>query len=823
MRNRRWIGVAFAAVAAGGALLWHLTAQGAEEEGLRDPRRAPTSRESAASRGAPMPSSVSADHARSSVSNSDSTATADRARLRVLLAGGAPALGARVILYDGIQFLEKQNCDGLGEVAFASVPPTALILVERPNATPSQAAWAELPLEGDGGQAARTLRLPRGAHLSGVLTVDGAAPGEPIRIGFVPNRALPELELIPSQVLVAAGTWVGGRRPLETATTPEGFFEFLDLPENCSGLLQIPHCYTFAGLDGETRSTHVERPQEGMRLALERLPVLAGRLVEEGTGRPVRDTLQIDIRGPGGRTLSGSSSEDGTFQFCVPKLSAPAGAGSAPPNATYSLQVSADRSAKKVLLDREVEVKGIVNLGDILVPAMRQIEVEVLDRAGAAIPGAFVRIDRELGGPTDANGLARITCSAASGEAIVGAVGYRRARLSIANAVSGPIRAVLDASTVFKVMVESATDSPLNDLRLRLSAKAPLFEGGATRHDDAEVRAGAALQGTSALLEGGCWVDTPVAVAREVIFNGLQPGLLIELELWTAMGEPVARGEVTLRVEERKSERLRVEGRSVTLRGVVLDERGDPIPRAQVRAKRSQEDHESLWFTADLKGRFSLGPFFGTEAKLLVRKDGYAGALAHVPLDAARSEEVRITLHKGREIVLKLVEEDGTPVKSDSAVLMLEGSPAIPASRRGEHLVFVGVGPGRGLIHVNYAGAPLISNVEPLQSECQIVVPKTGKVDIRWRASVTKESTLQIRLHRKDADPPALILLHVPEADLASGSGAMATQRIVQGRYAVTLVNIVPALGSGFHENVIAQAEIEVLAAKTNTLELSSR
>ncbi|MEW6073969.1 MAG: hypothetical protein AB1726_15415 [Planctomycetota bacterium] len=139
--------------------------------------------------------------------------------LEIRLAGGGPAAGARVALFDAGEVLSAGAADAGGRVALRAPEAGCEVAVFHPEAPLRRQAIAA--------RAAREkIALAPGAAVAGWIVVDGAEPGEETPLQFLPKWYAPDF--LPKSVWTALETEPGGvrgcgtrwRRPAGRSSSP---------------------------------------------------------------------------------------------------------------------------------------------------------------------------------------------------------------------------------------------------------------------------------------------------------------------------------------------------------------------------------------------------------------------------------------------------------------------------------------------------------------------------------------------------------------------------------------------------------------------------
>ena len=170
------------------------------------------------------------------------------------------------------------------------------------------------------------------SSVAGRLRIDGAPPGEPVRLALE-QRPGPD----PSR-----GTRAVFQDPRSRimGSDPSGLFRFTGLSPDWSGALYVPRGYRAEHSNAETStnrtSIRLDEPRDDLVLDLVRLPHLVGRIVGSPGRSPNaraevwRITFSRERETRGRRPLDGTVGRDGRFKIVLeePELAMLSGGGS---------------------------------------------------------------------------------------------------------------------------------------------------------------------------------------------------------------------------------------------------------------------------------------------------------------------------------------------------------------------------------------------------------------------------------------------------------------------------------------------------------------
>ena len=462
---------------------------------------------------------------------------------------------------------------------------------------------------------------------------------------------------------------------------------------------------------------HLRAPAEGLEVALARTLGLEG--VVRAAGRPAPETL-VEIAGPGGRKET-HAGPDGAFSF--PSL----------PEGTYALRAGRDDEAAYL---EQVQVAGGARSGVLAVelkPAAR-VEGRVRDGAGQPVvtatvtlveapfgplgrtahtgldgafafrgvaPGAYLlsaRADGHYGGaarPVEVgkSGVTRAELTLLRGAVIEGLVVDERGR-PVAGASLEVAGEALDGAPIAVTAAQATVADPAG--RLEASGELGILRGPIPFPPAAPLPLTPSTVGTAT---AGGFISDKRGAFR---LSGLPPGRLVVTAAHPAYAraasEPLeARPGATL------STRITLRsGQSV--RGRVVDDRGAPVPGAELAADGN------VLTVSDAKGEFTLEHVTGP-LSLEARAPGYVTARRTVAPDESAPIELQLAHAEGR-LAGVVVDDRGTPLSGARVEAQAATAPpkTTVTDRAGAfRLDGLAAGPYRVIVrHSDYA--PLVSD-----------------------------------------------------------------------------------------------------------------
>ena len=478
--------------------------------------------------------------------------------LRVLEASGSPVGGAHVLaLSDDGHILARLRTGPDGRIRGKSPEGIRRWLV---------AARARPPVLAAAEQGVQEVRLRDGAHLVGLVRVDGEIPSEPLQLTVhVSDPWFPADKLAPATMEALHELGFSDRR-FPATTFDQGGIAFSGLQRDSVVIVYFPDGYVRRATRQDFRK--VEVPAQAPTFDLLRLPRVRGRIVG-ADGKGVADA-QIEIHyetaGGGEGGLGTTANEDGSFDLFLDE-----------PDVSRVVLRVADAEGMGA---REIEAPAGIGpdreLGDLSLAPRREVVLRVLGPDGKPVAGAVGGSEEgALSERSGADGLVRLSVGEGAARVHVAALGLGPAPVEVDGGADGPVDVHLRKSAVLTIrpsLPKGATGKWV--LRVRgpievLGGDGP--DGAST--PDAVAAALAAAAGATRVLgissgPNGVIAQFTVDAANPepVVVSGVRPNTEVRLTLLDpeqarrrAVTDPRAATAVTLASGERREVSLAAE------------------------------------------------------------------------------------------------------------------------------------------------------------------------------------------------------------------------------------------------------------------------
>lgn len=810
-----------------------LISQAGGERGPDESSRGPTA---AVERTAPPP--VAADAAKSPAPSEDETrkpveAGASAAdvplEVRLLTIDGGALEGAEVFILSGNELREVRSTDAEGSAMFAGRDAGGFLVASVPKRPPAVRAVDAL-------RGSYEMVLTSGSALSGWLTEDGEAPGEPVILRL---RSLgdPLAALDEGLRDLLAGRGVAGGR-LEVVTGAAGAFRIEGLPSDWSGRLGLPatHWFVEAPPEGSLEESggwlSLRQAAEGLALRTTRLPSVRGRIVCAETGEPLGNVgVMVWAQFTDGtQTPQSGSRADAEGRFIRGLFPTSSDRhlswreSSARP-AIQRVRVIADAGGGH--LGRELrfstgDIGPDGDLGDIPLERGADLHFLVVDEAGQPIEGALV-VAGALSEPTDAAGRTLLRgIHPAVDSVLVGSPFHQIQSFPPSGrgrSPEDPARIVLQAGNRLELVLVSAGGLGTASMRVTFECVQALFEGDKPWTSTWLHRRFATGEFDSATWgDWGGRLEYRADAQGCVTLVSLRPDAILDVEVQGAMERPILRRRLrgpasgqTLRHE------LAVEAWPFDLQVRVRDEVGQPL--AGVRLYLRDDDG---WISAATgsDGYATFEDLLASpgRARLEASLAGYAPVLVEGLNLAPDARLPDLVLQRGLEVRVRVVDEAGAPIPVSAVTARAPGHPPM----RSQHLesgveVLRDLPPGRVLLEAEYGFRLYSQEHDALIPEATITLPVHGTLELL--ASV---EALQLEEDRPVARIPSLDGPEGP-ADLSfriDGDLGVATTPLIPGRYRIHLERIRWFEGERRPERLEGDWEVEIGPGRTTVLRL---
>ena len=507
--------------------------------------------------------------------------------------------------------------------------PTAVPATEEPEKTVRMLLPPKVQLSPQPNPPAQT-NPGLGALLAGQILVDGKPPAEPL-------------------ILTAKAEGIS----LNATTGPRGIFHFEEITPGWSGKVLLPDGYWIEKASPgkilnveqdfrEQEGVELDSPSSQLLLEAKKFPVIKGRVVEKGSGKPV----------PGARAVGDAmgGNENNSFMYGFGATADEAGRFRAPllSSKVLWIEFSIERNPPEAgrfiipidptLLDRDLD------LGDVALPTTREIRFVVRDFDGNPVPGALTFVDRGVGGkggPTDPQGRGTLLLhdlKAAKME--VGAIGYKIVEIAIPQEIERPLEILLERSNLLEIHLRDVDGKLPWGLQPKIIFKNPLFyvsSASSTEEesDESVPPKGSYPQGLHSEAGASGFAfgyrnkdDRTIVVGLlgkndvTVLLSSLRPEVPFRIEFVDCLGFPAADLLISgLCTVEKRVEEVLVERKSRKLWGIVRDETGLPLANVTVEVSARLNSSKSL--STDREGGFLQPDLYAERVDLEIHKEGY--------------------------------------------------------------------------------------------------------------------------------------------------------------------------------------------------------
>ena len=524
--------------------------------------------------------------------------------------------------------------------------------------------------------------LRPGAVVSGWIVVDGGQPAESIPLSLHADSPYLNIEgeLGPRARELKVDRNTGYRA--NAWTGPDGSFRFDGLAAGWSGSLCLPPDYQFRDptlVEREWRpcSTYLDGPVEQLRIEVRKLLALTGRVVDHRGKRsiPVSSAeVSIEIRYPfaevpGRVTPRELTDSKGRFRLALEHPSVRGG---------VLYLTSPDRKLRRKIELEPREVLEDWDLGDVSLvdpETTSTVPLTVFDAQGSPILGAVAAMDlfSPISDPTGSDGRTSLRgVVPGSSTIVVYAVGYQVTTVPIPEQVPEEIEVTLPRGAVLELHFIAPDGEPTIKLQACLTAnRHPLREG---RPSPVSIlawkNAGCSPYSWTRLDDGS---ENLHVYARDanVIVNDLQPGLGLRLRVTGRFGELLQeRAIAPLGSEEWRTLDIVLTEAARVLRGRVLDQAGQPVPRAYVSVFWSPDGGaEGITRTegsgVGSDGSFTISGLYAPMVSFLVSADGYVDLWLEdyeLPTD---DTPVELRMTKGHDVLVRVLTWTGAPFRRE--------------------------------------------------------------------------------------------------------------------------------------------------------------
>ena len=670
--------------------------------------------------------------AASSAASGDSAAPL---RAVVVFADGTPAAGATVVAAAGDLVVDTQLTGADGVAPFSITGGRVELYVG--GATPRPQRFEIEPASGE-----HRLELPAGAFVGGVVLIDGVPPAEPIGLFLDSEDEDDEWPGIPERValrLESIDTFFDHRAGQRTTA---GRFLFGGLPPDWKGWIGFSAVYRLEEHDPYARFA-VERPATDLVLRLTWDAAVTGRVLRppvEPSAEPQpspRAEMTVTVSRDGGSFMrSGFRAEDdGRFRIPLRAESA----------AAVDLDIrDADDVGRLALNLTDIDPVQGRDLGDVVLLASQRVEFLVRDEGGRPLAGAVARAldaTNARSRPTDEDGRGSLAGILPDTTKLrIAALGFHSTDVALPQPPGTVVEVVLHRAPLLRIRVVGPDGAPAQRVRFRYHASTGPFEAdGAASAAPQQTSLGATTPISWGSNGDETWGRCMTDSAGLVVLSGLRPGVPLEVTLDDGFGSELRPTEtITLAPGEQRHVEWRIDAVARSLAVDVADERGQPIPGAEVTLLRKVGADTHSSGTGDSQkstnehGRALFTNLHVDSVAVQASKRGFATVWKRdVPVPTAGAV-VGLTMGAGRTVDLEVVDAQGQPRKVDG--LFVTDAPDNLAAEQIElgHYRFSEQPAGTVTIVARIDKREFTLRHDTSTSRARLVIPALGGLRARW-------------------------------------------------------------------------------------------
>jgi hypothetical protein len=671
-----------------------------------------------------------------------------RADYIVLDADGAPVAEAEFLLVESGRILLRGATDSLGQFSSADCADrSASLLVLAANSAPQV-------LEAPRAAGLHVLHMEHRWAVSGVVTVDGRRPGEPVPLTLDADRAGFNIGTALGLTWTAAGLESSLATELASTTSEGGTFSFRGLPVDWHGELKFSTQYQLKdrtlATDPWWTTMALEQPIEGLLVELVKPLRIVGRIVEVAGGNPVADAriypALVYADGSRSRYALDDARADDEGRFELTLVSGQVRGRSitiCPPN----------HLVERVIPIESGDLTTDLDLGDIPLRIGRgqlQLNVLVQDREGAPLEGARVSIpdaSGRTGAPTDVEGRTVIT-GLAEGYTLIRAlaVGYAIEEVqTFIGPEGGELVITMCADTLLRLRLLAPDGTMARSVGCAITTELYPFEQKNTARIMFSFREmGASLQQKINRGDGTTMMLYPTRKGingRPIVVSGIMPGLPMRLQFFsrrdTFLGE---RQLAPLMPQEQRDVDIVLDLVPRSLHVRVVDEYRNPLAQSRVGISFRNKDLGSGKTGSHARsvtenGEFEFKEIFARQVDLSADCDGYVPFRDRQCVVPTDESTVEIRLTRGRDVLVTIEDEAGSPLRADVGAKLDNGAVVIASGIKKGQCMLKGL-PDAPVIVTAVMGAASEVGAAQIrrrlgahESELRIVLPAVGRVE----------------------------------------------------------------------------------------------
>ena len=584
------------------------------------------------------------------------------------------------------------------------------------------------------------IELAAGERVAGVVLLASGGPAPDLELMLesdpsssqglsVPKAVFGELEAAWKDLSVNPGN----HERLVGRTDSQGRFAFRGLPQGWRGELFFWYsCRIESASEGtphfEPTYLLLDRATEDLQIVVALNPVLRGRVLDAASHIPESSVLlmaRLVFEEQSFPLVAGDTSDDeGRFAITLRRTDIQ----------QLALHVGTSPDAPAFLELSKPEIPADFDLGDLLLPRLRDVRFLLQDGSGRPIAGGIATLAGVQSAPSGADGLGIVRNAPPEVRAMrVLTDGFLPATVDLPEPLPDPLMVVLEPATRLEVTLVVPSGCDLRGFSVSVQCDAGLFREQNPRQ----------LGFSSAVDHVGRFglrpfkedpvrgVLTVAALPDEkgvALFKALRPGHALILRVTGRLDKPLYFEKVLAPLGPTEVRREVVDLGSAwrLFRGRVLDSAGAPISGASLELGPL-----SCMAQTDAQGEFATSC---PEARgtLFVSHSGFATLVREdfvIPEDGA---PVELRLMPERRVVITVVDTQGTPMPQAQVFAVHDGSMS-PTAAMGQ-----GRFEARGLsdlpfeITTHLAGRFYTQTHDPIAPEARVVVPLHSRLVVEW-------------------------------------------------------------------------------------------
>lgn len=538
------------------------------------------------------------------------------------------------------------------------------------------------------------IQLASNVAISGTVLVDGHPPRTSVRVMMTGFRN-PLADAAPS-IRRFVSEFGCGDEGMEHLVETDGCFSFRGLAAGTLVTLEFPSWYRLRTDPLALPHVEVITPRTGLIVELESIPSISGKPVEAVTQEMAvsgDSSLNVKFSIYGGRdqTLlrSGRIPCRVGQVFRIPYEE----------HNVTGAELSLWNSDRTLFARREAagDFSRGRDLGDIPRESLVMVRLSVFGISGIPVPDARGEVSGHVSEKTGVNGMVHFPVPGTEKFMRVGAPGYEIQKVALDLHKSTAVAVNLQTANSLSIEVRQRDGSIPSGFEVRVDFDRPMLENAVEHFPEfADVKgtrnSGASFGGERHSL------FYPVGDSGKVVISNITPLESFSIELLDRHFHILRQDRLSLSQNEKRSINWTLPTRGRSIRGIVIDEHGQPLQGARIRVG-------SKWWSAIMTagdGSFSLDDIYEAHPRVRISLDDYA-VLEDQEIDLSDGDLMRTyQMTRARTLWIKVLDRDGKPHDVDNLSVSCEGHPICGGVHRGKGLYQVdkvAIQPAQVIVH----------------------------------------------------------------------------------------------------------------------------